>query len=39
MKIDIHSLKINEKKAGVATLISDKIDSRIKIILQDKSKG
>lgn len=39
MKIDIHSLKINEKEAGVATLISDKIDSRIKIILQDKSKG
>lgn len=31
-----HSLKSNKKKAGLATLISDKVGSRTKIILQDK---
>ena len=32
----IYSLKFNKKKAGVASLLSDEVHSRTKIILQDK---
>lgn len=31
-----YSLKLNKKKTGVATLLSDEVHSRTKIILQDK---
>lgn len=31
-----YSLKFNKKKAGVASLLSDEVHSRTKIILQDK---
>ena len=31
-----YSLKFNKKKTGVATLLSDEVHFRTKIILQDK---
>lgn len=31
-----YSLKFNKKKAGVASVLSDEVHSRTKIILQDK---